>query len=209
MSEGSIVILDDGTGMTTEELSNHYLSIASDRRERSGERTVGKQRLVKGRKGVGKFAGLMAASAMTLETYARGVRTSFTLRIQDLATVQDIEHLPIVLTTDPCDPSSHSTRITLSGLHQHLAFPDPQKFRQILLQEYGRETDFAILINDKPLGVDDVAGLFKDERLTVRDVGDVRLRFAISEKKSISRQPGIVIRVDGKAVGKPSFFGLD
>ncbi|RJG00551.1 ATP-binding protein [Noviherbaspirillum sedimenti] len=209
MSEGSIVILDDGTGMTTEELTNHYLSIASDRRERSGERTSGKQRLVKGRKGVGKFAGLMAASAMTLETYARGVRTSFTLRIQDLATVQDIEHLPIVLNSDPCDALSHGTRITLSGLHQHLAFPDPLKFRQILLQEYGRETDFAILINDKPLGVDDVDGLFKDERLSVRDVGDVRLRFAISEKKSISRQPGIVIRVDGKAVGKPSFFGLD
>lgn len=209
MSEGSIVILDDGTGMTTDELSNHYLSIASDRRERSGERTANKQRFVKGRKGVGKFAGLMAASEMTLETYARGIRTSFSLRLHDLSTVQDIEQLPIVLTTEPCDPSSHGTRITLSSLHQHLSFPDPQKFRQILLQEYGREADFTILVNDKPLGVDDVDGLFKERELTVQDVGKVRLRFAISDNKSISRQPGIVIRVDGKAVGKPSFFGLD
>ena len=53
MSNDSIVILDDGTGMTTQEIRSNYLSIASDRRERSGERTAGKQRLVKGRKGVG------------------------------------------------------------------------------------------------------------------------------------------------------------
>ena len=140
VSNDPIVILDNGTGMTTEEVRSHYLSIASDRRERSGERTAGKKRLVKGRKGVGKFSGLMAAAVMTLETYARGICTSFTLRIQDLSTVEDIEHLPIELATNPCEASVQGTRIILSDLHRHLAFPDPQKFRQILLQEYGRET---------------------------------------------------------------------
>ena len=37
MSDEPIVISDDGSGMTTAELSSHYLSIAADRRERSGE----------------------------------------------------------------------------------------------------------------------------------------------------------------------------
>lgn len=209
MSDDSIVIVDDGTGMTTQEVQSHYLSIASDRRERSGERTAGKQRLIKGRKGIGKFAGLMATSDMTLETYARGIRTSFTLRLQDLAMVEGIEQLPIELVIGPCNPATRGTRITLSGLHRHLAFPDPRKFRQILLQEYGREANLAIIVNDKVLAVDDVDGIYKEEKLTVQNVGDVRLRFAISEKKYVSRQPGIVIRVDGKVVGKPSFFGLD
>jgi flagellar biosynthesis chaperone FliJ len=209
MSEDSIVIFDDGSGMTTEEVRSHYLSIASDRRERSGERTGIKKRLVKGRKGIGKFAGLMAASTMTLETSARGVRTSFTLGIQELSAVQDIEQLPIELITEACVSESHGTRITLSSLHQHLAFPDPAKFRQLLLQEYGRESDFVILVNNKILSIEDVNGLFKEEMLSVQDVGDVRLRFAISENKAVSRQPGIVIRIDGKVVGKPSFFGLD
>lgn len=209
MSDNPIIVSDDGTGMTTEEVRSHYLSIASDRRVRSGERTAGKKRLVKGRKGIGKFAGLMAASVMTLETYARGIRTSFTVRIKEIEAVEDIEHLPIELSTEPSDPAHHGTRIILSGLHPHLTFPDPKKFRQILLHEYGRETDFAVLVNTKPIGVDDVDGVFKSETMVVQDVGEVQLRFAISEKKSISRQPGIVIRVDGKAVGKPSFFGLD
>ncbi len=209
MSDEPILILDSGTGMTGLEVRNHYLAIAADRRQRSGERTAGKQRLVKGRKGVGKFSGLMAASVMNLETYAQGICTSFMLGLQELSTVEGITQLPIDLKVEQCDPATRGTRITLSGLHQHLTFPDPRKLRQILLEEYGREADFVIIVNDKPLGVDDVDGLFKEKDFKVPDVGDVRVRFAISEKKSISRQPGIVIRVDGKVVGKPSFFGLD
>ena len=50
-----IVIQDEGTGMTEEELRRHYLSIATDRRSRRGERTGKKNRLVKGRKGIGKL----------------------------------------------------------------------------------------------------------------------------------------------------------
>jgi len=35
------------------------------------------------------------------------------------------------------------------------------------------------------------------------------VRFSIAENKSVSRAPGIVLKVDGKTIGKPSFFGLD
>jgi hypothetical protein len=41
------------------------------------------------------------------------------------------------------------------------------------------------------------------------EVGLVRLRFAISDRKAGLRQPGITLRVDGKSIGKPRFFGLD
>ncbi|QSN63824.1 ATP-binding protein [Caballeronia sp. M1242] len=209
MSDAPIVISDDGSGMTTAELNNHYLSIASDRRARSGERTARKQRLVKGRKGIGKFAGLMTASVMTLETCARGTRTSFTLRLQDLLSADDLDLLDLELVTAVCDSTAHGTTITLSDLDQQLAFPSPQGLRQLLLQDYGRETDFGIIVDGKPLGVDDVVGTFKDSTFSVPNVGEVKLRFAIAEKKSVSRLPGIVIRVDGKVVGKPSFFGLE
>ena len=80
LSGGSIVIEDDGSGMTEEELRRHYLAIASDRRSRRGERTAGKSRPVKGRKGIGKFSGLMAAATMMLETRARGRLCRISLR---------------------------------------------------------------------------------------------------------------------------------
>lgn len=209
MTDTPIVIADDGSGMTRAELESHYLAIAKDRREHRGERTAGKQRLVKGRKGIGKFAGLMAAAEMTLETRTRGTLSRFTLRMTDLAGVVDIEHLPIQIETERCDPDSHGTTITLHSLHGELAFPDAGRMRQVLIFEYGRSADFTVHVDGKPLGVDDVAGTYTDQSMEVPGVGPVQLRFAIAEERSAQRQAGIVLRVDGKVVGKPSFFGLE
>lgn len=209
LSGEPLVIQDDGTGMTEEELRRHYLSIASDRRSRRGERTAGKNRLVKGRKGIGKFAGLMAAAVMTLETRARGRLCRITLRLDDLSQVEDIEQLNIGLQSDPCRPELHGTTITLSDLHQGLAYPDANRLRQILLQDYGRQDDFAITIDGKRLDVDDVSGSYSEQEEELPGAGKVKLRFSISDGKSGLRQPGITLRVDGKAVGRPGFFGLD
>ena len=209
LSGESIVIKDNGTGMTEEELRRHYLSIAADRRSRRGERTSGKKRLVKGRKGIGKFAGLMAAAVMTLETHARGRLCRISLRLDDLSQVEDIEQLKISLQSEPCGPELHGTTITLSDLHQGLAYPDANRLRQILLQDYGRQDDFAITIDGKRLDVDDVSGSYSEQEQELPSAGKVKLRFSISDGKSGLRQPGITLRVDGKAVGRPGFFGLD
>lgn len=209
LSNDPILVIDDGTGMTAQELSAHYLKIASDRRSKRGLRTAGKQRLIKGRKGIGKFAGLMAASVMKLTTYARSSEVSFVLSLKALDEQADIEHLPIDAEVRPCSPELHGTSITLSDLHQELAYPDANKLRQILLQEYGRQKDFSITVDGKPLAVDDLSGTYREDSTTLPEAGDVTLRFAISDAKTGLRQPGITLMVDGKAVGKPSFFGLD
>lgn len=209
MSDAPIIIADGGCGMTEEELRRHYLFIATDRRSRRGERTAGKNRLIKGRKGIGKFAGLMAASAMRLETRARGRQCGFTLRLEDLARVEDIEQLHIDFHSEPCDPELHGTTITLTDLHQGLAYPDANRLRQVLLQDYGRQDDFRISVDGKRLDVDDVSGSYAETEQEIDAVGNVKLRFAISDGKTGLRQPGIILRVDGKSVGKPRFFGLD
>lgn len=209
MSDEPIVITDDGCGMTEEELRRHYLFIAADRRSRRGERTAGKNRLIKGRKGIGKFAGLMAASTMTLETRARGRLCGFTLRLEDLAGVEDIEQLDIAFRSEACEAELHGTTITLTGLHHGLTYPDANRLRQVLLQDYGRQDDFRLTVDGKQLDVDDVSGRFSETEQELPVVGSVKLRFAISDGKNGLRQPGITLRVDGKSVGKPRFFGLD
>ncbi|MDA8429606.1 MAG: ATP-binding protein [Geobacteraceae bacterium] len=209
MTSYPIVVVDDGSGMTEEELRRHYLSIATDRRAQRGELTARNKRRVKGRKGIGKFAGLMAAAQMRVESAARGKRCSFTLSLEDLSTVKDIEKLDLPLQVVECTLQDVGTCVTLDRLHQGLSFPDPNKLRQVLLQEYGREEGFAIFVDDKLLDVDDIRGLFKENKEQISGVGPVTLRFSISDQKTALRAPGIVIRVDGKIVGKPSFFGLD
>ena len=71
LSEDPIIIEDDGSGMKPAEVRDEYLNIANPRWTRKGDRTPNKNRLVKGRRGVGKFAGLILASRMELETTAK------------------------------------------------------------------------------------------------------------------------------------------
>ena len=51
-----IVIEDDGTGMTAQEVNDYYLKVGYNRRVERGERTPRHQRRVMGRKGIGKLA---------------------------------------------------------------------------------------------------------------------------------------------------------
>jgi len=209
LSGDPIIIRDDGTGMTVEELRRHYLTIARDRRSARGERTVGKNRQVKGRKGIGKFAGFMAASVMTLETRTRGKLHRIALHMDAIGKVDDIELLDIALHSEDCEPDANGTVITLSELHQGLAYPDANRLRQVLLQDYGRHDDFVVLVNGKQLDVDDIQGSYSEHQTTLADVGDVKLRLSIFDGKAGLRQPGVTLRVGGKAVGSPSFFGLE
>ena len=209
LSNEPIVVTDNGSGMTEEELRRHYLFIATDRRSRRGERTAGKNRLIKGRKGIGKFAGLMAASEMVVETTTRGRRCSFTLRQEDLAKVEDIEQLGIALDVQTCSPELHGTTIKRFNLHHGLTYPDANKLRQVLLQDYGRQDDFRISVEGKLLDIADVSGSYKASETILPTVGLVKLRFAISDGRAGLRQPGITLRVDGESIGKPGFFGLD
>ena len=209
MSDGSIIIHDSGTGMTEQELLREYLFIASDRRKRRGELTSLKKRKVKGKKGIGKFAGLMIADSMKLETWSRGKKCEFSISVVDLDKAADIEQLPIQLLISDCEKGRHGTRITLSHLRQGLAFPNPDKMRQLLLQEYGREEDFEIIVNDKSLGVDDIQGTYTEHEKELPSAGNVKLAFTISNQRGKLKKPGISIRVGGKLVGNPDFFGLD
>lgn len=78
-----------------------------------------------------------------------------------------------------------------------------------MLQDYGRQDDFIIKVDGKQLDVDDVSGSYIVNEQELPSVGKVRLRFSLSDSKTGLRQPGITLRVDGKSVGRPGFFGLD
>lgn len=84
--------------MKKAELEAEYLNIASPRFSRKGDRTPNLNRTVKGRKGIGKFAGLILASEMELVTQAAGKRTrvliSKTVLIEALG---DLEKVPLPL----------------------------------------------------------------------------------------------------------------
>ncbi|SET05758.1 Shedu anti-phage system protein SduA domain-containing protein [Hymenobacter actinosclerus] len=203
-----VVFMDDGTGMTTEEVRSEYMTIARNRRERKGDNTsIG--RLVKGRKGIGKFAGLFVGSTMRLETIARGKKTVLTIEKDELSKARkDIEDIDFPIEVYDCNEDDGTT-IIIYNINQNLLYPNPDKLKLILIMEYGRQDNFNIYVNNEKLDVTDVKGKSFDYEEIISDLGNIHLRFVLSETSHKLRQPGISIRVGGKTVGKPTFFDID
>lgn len=209
LTNDPILVIDDGLGMTDKEVREGYLKIASDRRSRKGERTLRFNRKVKGRKGIGKFAGLVSANQMELSTKARGRKTTLTIRKNELlASQKDLEKIDLPFSVGECPEDQQGTAIKLTDLNQNLSFPDPNVLKQILFLEYGRQQNFTIYVNEEALDVEDLPGETFEESSDLNDVGEVHLKFTITDKKA-PKQSGIAIRVKGKIVGKPLFFGLE
>lgn len=211
LTDDPIVIEDDGTGMTPEEVQSVYLAIADGRRNRRGEQTEKKRRRVKGRKGIGKFAGLMVATEMLLETYARGTLTRLYLRISDLEAAvgaqKDLESIPLDLSVEEAPNEQHGSRVTLLGLNPRLHHPSPERLGAILVREYGREPEFSVYLNERRVGVQDVPGEVHEISFELEGVGSVKGTFTLADE--YVKQPGLAIRVGGKVIGDPDLLGLD
>lgn len=206
----SIIVRDDGSGMTAREIRAEYLNIASDKRTRTGERTPRLNRKIKGRKGIGKFAGLTMASRMEVVTVARGKRSTLLIDKSELIENQkDLEAVPLSLIEIEDKTTRNGTIISLSELDSRLNFPTADRLREVLIYEYGREDAFKVFVNDQPLSVQDVPGKTTQTTTELPTIGSIRLNFTISDGKRPPRSPGIILKVDGKAVGRPMLFGLD
>lgn len=208
LTNDPLVVEDDGSGMTLNELQGEYLNIARNRRDRSGDITPTLKRKIKGRKGIGKFAGLMFANAMKLETWCRGKQSAFYFDKLLLEKFDTLSEMPLEIHQHNIDAFQHGTRISLTDFNQNLLFPNEHKLKQVLLADYGREVGFSIVINGKPLDVDDLQGTYSEQSVPFIN-GVAKFRCTITDQKLKIRKPGILVRVDGKVVGDPSFFGLD
>ena len=222
----SVIIADDGSGMTEAEVRRDYLAIARSRESRKGKYTLEKHRQVKGRKGIGKFAGLMVADVMTIETKCRGVCTRLVIRKEglvagtvqqasegsdgsDAAFLADLEGIDLPIETWACPTEERGTTVTLSGLSQSFDPPSAERFKPLLMLEFGRQVDFAILVNGEAVGVEDIPGTKFDYEEELPLVGPVRLRFTVSDGRTALRQSGIALRASGKTLAKPMTFGLE
>jgi hypothetical protein len=199
-----IKISDNGSGMKENEVRLEYLNVANSRTSRKGNISFLKKRKVKGRKGIGKFSGLMIADIMKIETISTGIKTTLTISKEQLARENyDLEKIPLPIETAECSKDLHGTTITLIALNQNFDFPNPEKLKQIIMWEYGREIDFELLINNEKVGILDLQGKSYTEEININ--GKMALLKYTVTPKSI-KQSGIVTRVNNKVIGKPHNF---
>lgn len=196
-----IIIEDNGSGMKENEILTEYLNVANSRTIRKGSLSIEKKRKVKGRKGIGKFAGLMVATKMQLETFANGTKTTLIIDKEELAKGNyDLEKVPLPIFTESCDKNKKGTTITLSNLNQNLEFPNPEKMKQILAWEYGRDIDFEIIIDGNKIDVLDLQGQSFTKEFEFEGKKGL-LKYTITPKPI--KNSGIVTKIGNKVIGRP------
>jgi hypothetical protein len=147
---------------------------------------------------------------MQLETWARGVYTSIILEKGRLVEAsRDLEELDLIPTIEDVAADKHGTKVTLSGLNQNLRFPLPEKLRELLIRDYGREEDFTLHVDDEKVTYEHIQGETHTAEANIDGVGRAALAFTVAEAKRRFKNAGIAIRVEGKVIGKPHFFGLE
>ncbi|KEQ22135.1 ATP-binding protein [Paenibacillus tyrfis] len=205
----AIIIQDDGTGMSTSQVMSDYLNIAYNRRVQKGELTPYKTRKVRGHKGIGKFAGLVAASQMEVQTTHNSITSTLIINKDDLYNYDnDLEELNIEVISRVSD-NPRGTKIILSGLNQGLNLPSVEKLRELLIFEFGRQSDFDIYINGEKVTFEDIQGTKKAFTKKLDEAGDIAVSLVISDHKKPLKNPGLIIRVGGRVIGDPTFFGLE
>ena len=210
LTDDPIVIADDGNGMKEQELRQEYLNIASPRTSRKGDRTPNLNRVVKGRRGVGKFSGLILADEMEVVTKAHGIQTTILIsKTALMAAGKDIEQVPLPVTVEPCQPESRGTTVTLRNLNLRLNFPQPDKLREILAYDYGRETGIDLFINGEKVSRHDIQGETFTKEYTLPNGSKATATYTVSDKPVAGRNAGIILRAGEKAIGKPHHWGLE
>lgn len=137
----TIVVQDNGHGMTHEDVQNKFLAVGYSRRT-SGSRDHSQsgQRRVMGRKGIGKLAMFSLAKHITLVTRARGSATvAFSIDVDQLLDAaqanREVTDFALAPAEVPADFTlEHGTRITLTRLsnkiHKSEGFLRPRLARR-------------------------------------------------------------------------------
>ena len=160
----TIIVCDDGLGMTFEQCQNLYLNIGRNRRIDDETDKTPSGRPFLGRKGIGKFAGFGIAELLEVDTTSaeNGERTVFHLDLSDLRGDKYIgtarKEVPVLLHEQgsASRTTNSGTIITLKNLTLQRT-PSKSGFvasmaRRFLINQTA--DDFKVTINDLPLPED-------------------------------------------------------
>lgn len=159
-NSGSIMIDDDGIGMSRDEVVDRFLNVGFKRRTQLGP-TTPKGRSPMGRKGIGKLSAFSVARFVEVYTGSKGEHTAF--RMDREAIREQIEsgtrnlYAPEEL-TDWLENHSAGTRIVLSELSTNLTGMTDASLRRRVSRRFsiiGPQNGFQVFVNDKEITPED------------------------------------------------------
>jgi hypothetical protein len=161
MTQPSITIEDDGSGMSRDDLNRRYLCVGYQRRdEPSGSVTTQFNRPVMGRKGIGKLSLFSVAKTISIRTTKDGETNGLVLDFDEIRKSIDEKNGPYhPRPLDSDEPRiSKGTQIVITNLTRRSNSSQVTFLRKRLAQRFSvisPETHFEVSVNGEPITVKD------------------------------------------------------
>lgn len=219
-----IIVEDTGHGMSFEDLETKFLKIGRNRRREQGnQNSESGQRLVIGKKGIGKLSFFGIANHVEIITRRKRKENAFTLNWDDIKSSGSEYNAPVQKYNVKCTESRSGTTITLTEIRRKTPF-DPKHLAVSLARTFAvfNEHGFKAEIihnNDKPLKI---TNEMKYDDIEIENswdfpylAGDAKYEYAdqITGKVISGKTPvgpsmkGIALFSRGKLVNSHEFYG--
>lgn len=217
----SVVVKDDGDGMTFDEINDCFLLIGRNRRNK-GEKTTASGRVITGRKGLGKLALFGIGDTIEVSTAKDGELVTFRMNWSELKKTGGGNYKPTIISRKKCGDIKGTT-IALSDLKRKSPFD--QKALAVSLSKLFNFFDdtFKVIVKKGDVEID-VNNELKYESLEIQfdfcfPAYSSGVEFEYDHKREFqgkiltTEKPlkpglrGITLFANGRLVNAPEFFG--
>ena len=221
--EKSIAIIDNGVGMSFDEINDNFLRIGRKRRDTDNGLSPNGLRKVTGRKGLGKLAFFGIGNTIQIITKKDSNCITFTMNWNEIINSKTPNYEP-KFSIETCDPEEHGTAIILSELKRKTEFNvnDLANSLSRLFDFFDDKFVVCIKLNetpsiciDKTLKYKNLVAQFKwDIPFFVEDKKHYFYKKKITGELLATEKPlkpglrGITLYAHGRMVNAPEFFGV-
>ena len=218
----SIIVIDDGCGMTFEELNDSFLKIGRNRRKQSDAPTP-RGRKVTGRKGLGKLAIFGIANEIEVQTVKHNLKNVFVMNLQDILAT-DKEYNPQIIIHNEAVQEQSGTKIILRQIQRKSEF-NIEELKEAIAKRFNfTDTSFYIQLQKEGCETQTITTETKWDYITSQfqwefpqdDTSEnnyaaekgITGKIISTEKPLNKHQNGIFLYARGKLVNSNDFFGL-
>lgn len=197
-----LIIEDNGTGMTLEELKHRWLTLGYNRIKHQGtevlfpEDVKDKKRIAYGHNGIGRHSMFCFNNNYQLETWKNNQCTKCNVIMSNGSSAFKFNDMKITT------KSGHGTKLSVF-VTQNL--PNIDACKHILSARYLYDPEFEIKINGEVVQLDNHKGLVNKEKLKVDHINLEIYMIDSSVSGSKSTYHGIAFWVGNRLVGKPTW----
>jgi hypothetical protein len=199
----SLVVQDDGSGMTPEAFRRRWMTLGYDRVKHQGRdaefppERAGWRRRAYGNNGVGRHGLLCFGSEYLVESWRDGAGARYTIK------TTSGQHPFRIAAEEPLRKSGHGTSLQVV-VERHLPAPDP--ILAILAARFLHDPQFVVRVNGRGVPLAEHTGLIEDRHIQVTPGVRLHAYFVDTTESSRTTQyQGVAFWVGNRLVGEPAW----